>query len=296
MSQPVRIFFSYSHEDDRHRIRLEKHLKLLERQGLIEPWSDRKLLPGAEWAKEIDQRLERADLVLFLVSADFVTSEYCWGVEMKRALERHEVGEVQVVPVIVRDCDWHGTPFGRLLALPEDGKAVTSWANEDEAWAQVARGLRRRVETWAGRARCRVQPGRPLTLRGISKPWRPKRVRGAARHGRAGRRADAARPPLHSPAGGARGRGRSGPGGRQGHGSHSERGASGRGGARPRPARGAAAAPPRRAGGRSGQRQDHLPALRGPSAGARPAFGEAGAGGAGSSGSRARYLFRSSSA
>ncbi len=146
MTQPLRIFFSYAHEDDRFRIRLEKSLKLLERQGLIEPWSDRKLLPGADWAKEIDERLERADLILFLVSDDFLASDYCWGVEMKRALARQEAGEARAVAVIVRDCDWHSAPFGRLLALPEDGNAVASAANEDEAWAGIARELRRLVE------------------------------------------------------------------------------------------------------------------------------------------------------
>jgi formylglycine-generating enzyme required for sulfatase activity len=157
MPVPVRVFFSYSHQDDRFRIRLEKHLTLLERQGLIEPWSDRKLLPGGEWAKEIDERLERAELILFLVSADFLASEYIWGVEMKRALERQEAGEARVVPVILSDCDWHSAPFGKLQALPEDGRPVASWGNQDEAWAQVARALRRLVEG----AQTAESPGTP---------------------------------------------------------------------------------------------------------------------------------------
>jgi formylglycine-generating enzyme required for sulfatase activity len=148
---PIRVFFSYSHEDDRHRIRLEKALKLLERQGLIDTWSDRKLLPGDRWEEGIEEELERADLILFLVSDDFIASEFIWGREMKRALEREEKGEARVVPVIVRPCDWHTAPFGKLQAVPKDGLAVThsDWGSEDEAWADVARRLRTAVEELA---------------------------------------------------------------------------------------------------------------------------------------------------
>ena len=148
---PVRVFFSYSHADDRHRIRLEKALKLLERQGLIDTWTDRKLLPGDRWEEGIEEELERADLVLFLVSDDFLASDFIWGREMKRALERQEKGETQVVPVIVRPCDWHPAPFGKLQAVPEHGRAVTDpeWGNEDRAWEDVAKRLRTLVEELA---------------------------------------------------------------------------------------------------------------------------------------------------
>lgn len=150
---PIRVFFSYSHEDDRHRIRLEKALKLLERQDLIDTWTDRKLLPGDRWEEGIEQELERADLILFLVSPDFIASEFIWGHEMKRALEREEKGEARVVPVIVRPCDWHAAPFGKLQAVPTDGLAVThsDWGSEDEAWLDVAKRLRSVVEDLARR-------------------------------------------------------------------------------------------------------------------------------------------------
>jgi hypothetical protein len=141
---PIRVFFSYSHADDRHRLRLEKALTLLERQGLIDTWSDRKLLPGDRWEEGIEQELERSDLILFLVSDDFMASEFIWGREMKRALEREAAGEARVVPVIVRPCDWHPAPFGKLQAVPKDGLAVTDreWGNEDKAWEDVAKRLR----------------------------------------------------------------------------------------------------------------------------------------------------------
>lgn len=145
MPQPLRAFFSYAHEDDRFRIRLEKSLRLLERQGLIESWHDRKLLPGDDWAREIDSRLEKSELILFLISPDFIDSDYAWGVEMTRALARHDAGEARAVPLVVRPSDWESAPFGRLQALL-GGKAVTSWDDEDAAWAEVARELRRLVE------------------------------------------------------------------------------------------------------------------------------------------------------
>lgn len=146
--QPVRVFFSYSHQDDQHRIRLEKALKLMERQGLIDTWTDRKLLPGDRWEEGIEQELERADLILFLVSDDFIASDFIWSREMTRALEREKAGEARVVPVIVRPCDWHSAPFGKLQAVPKDGLAVThsSWGSEDEAWTDVAQRLRAMVE------------------------------------------------------------------------------------------------------------------------------------------------------
>ncbi len=162
MPQALRAFFSYAHEDDRFRIRLEKSLRLLERQGLIESWHDRKLLPGDDWAREIDSRLERSELILFLISPDFIDSDYCWGVEMTRALARREAGEALVVPLVVRPVgDWEAAPFGRLQALL-GGKAVTSWDDEDAAWAEVARELRRLVESFQpGGAAAAVPAGGP---------------------------------------------------------------------------------------------------------------------------------------
>ncbi len=152
MSQPVRVFLSYSHADDEHRVALSSHLRLLERQGLIQPWFDRKILPGQNLDAAIERELERCEVVLFLVSADFLASDYCYGVEMTRAMERHEAGEAIVVPLIVRACDWHSAPFGKLLALPAEGEPVTSWSNQDEAWTNVARELRRLIDDFGGRA------------------------------------------------------------------------------------------------------------------------------------------------
>ena len=78
-------------------------------------------------ADAIDEHLEAADVVLLLISADFLASDYCYDTEMKRALEKHKAGKARVIPIIIRPVDWKGAPFGELQALPKNAKAVTSW-------------------------------------------------------------------------------------------------------------------------------------------------------------------------
>jgi len=144
--EAVRLFYSYSHKDESLRNELETHLKLLQRQGLIEPWHDRQIEAGDEWKQKIDEHLERAAIILLLVSADFISSDYRYEKEMRQALERHERGEAQVIPVVVRDVNWRIAPFAKLQALPKDGKGVTLWENRDSAWRNVSEGIERVVE------------------------------------------------------------------------------------------------------------------------------------------------------
>ena len=144
---PLKVFYSYAHKDEQLRNEMETHLKILEHQGLISPWHDRLIRPGDEWAKEIDVNLKIADIILLLVSADFIASKYCYSVEMKLALERHEAGEARVIPVIIRDVNWKGAPFAKLQSLPKDGKAVTRWSDRDAAWRDVSEGIERAVES-----------------------------------------------------------------------------------------------------------------------------------------------------
>jgi internalin A len=143
--EPIRVFISYAHKDERFRLALEPHLKLLQRQRLIATWHDRLIKPGAEWKDMIDANLEQAKIVLLLVSADFMASDYCYEIEMKRALERHVAKEAVVIPVIIREVNWRNAPFAKLQALPKDGKAVMKWANKDAAWCDVERGIERVV-------------------------------------------------------------------------------------------------------------------------------------------------------
>jgi internalin A len=140
-SRGLKIFYSYSHRDEELRDALETHLKIFEWQGLIESWHDRRITPGMEFEGQIDVALERADLILLLVSADFIASRYCYEIEMKRALERHGAREARVIPIIVRDCSWKCAPFGGLQVLPKDGLAVRLWPDRDSAWRNVADGI-----------------------------------------------------------------------------------------------------------------------------------------------------------
>ncbi|HEY4317168.1 MAG TPA: toll/interleukin-1 receptor domain-containing protein [Herbaspirillum sp.] len=139
------VFFSYTHVDESLRDQLEVHLSLLKREGLISAWHDRRIVAGDNLDDSIDEQLEKADIILLLVSANFIASEYCFATEMKRAVERHKAGEARVIPVILRACDWHSAPFGKLNAVPTDGKPVTSWPNQDEAFANIAKSIRTAV-------------------------------------------------------------------------------------------------------------------------------------------------------
>lgn len=141
------VFFSYSHKDEALRDQLESHLALLKNQGLIDAWHDRRIVGGDNLEDAIFDKLETADIILLLVSSDFIASPYCYSKEMSRALERHEAGSARVMPVILRHCDWTQAPFGKVLAVPRDGKPVTSWTDIDEALADVARQIRRAVES-----------------------------------------------------------------------------------------------------------------------------------------------------
>jgi hypothetical protein len=164
----IRVFFSYSHEDEAYRDQLDKHLTLLRRQRLIDIWHDRRILPGQNFAGAIDKALDEADVILLLVSASFLASEYCYSVEMGRALERNRRGEVAVIPVIVRPCDWRSAPFGELLAAPRDGKPLTQWLDIDAAYTDVAAAVRRAVEARAARTGNTASPLR--TVKGAVPP------------------------------------------------------------------------------------------------------------------------------
>ena len=140
---PVEVFCCYSHKDELWLRKLETHVSVLQRQGLVSLWNDRRIVPGDVWVKTIDVHLEMASVILLLVSADFLASDYCYSVEMKRALERQEAGEARVIPILVRPVDWTGAPFAHLQVLPTDAKPIVSWPDKNTALADVAAGIRR---------------------------------------------------------------------------------------------------------------------------------------------------------
>src|SRR5262245_18723081 len=175
MRPPVRVFYSYAHEDEELRNELEKHLRLLQRQGIIQPWHDREITAGRDWAGAIDDNLEKAELILLLISSDFLDSDYCYDIEMKRALARHEAGEAWVVPIHLRPVDWKNAPFTHLQALPTDARSVTAWTDRDQAFTNVAQGIRQLAQairqTAAGALIAHTTLAVPDGIRPLGRRW-----------------------------------------------------------------------------------------------------------------------------
>src|SRR5260221_11462403 len=142
----LNIFFSYAHEDEKLREELEKQLSILRWQGLITEWHDRDIHAGTEWEHEINVHLDTAQIILLLISPDFLASHYCYSIEMTRALERHTAGEARVIPIILRPVEWEGAPFSKLQVLPTDAQPVTSWSDRDAALLNVIKGIRKAVD------------------------------------------------------------------------------------------------------------------------------------------------------
>ncbi len=144
--QPIELFYSYSHEDEKLRKRLDKRLSNLKWQGWITSWYDGEIVAGKEWPKEINNHMNAAQIILLLVSPDFMASNYCYSIEMKRALERHIARNCCVIPIILRPSDWENSPIGKLQSLPVRAKAVTTWQNRDEAFLDIAKGIRKAIQ------------------------------------------------------------------------------------------------------------------------------------------------------
>lgn len=138
----ISIFISYSHEDEMYKDKLEKHLSILKRNNIIETWHDRKIIPGQEWDKKIKDELENAQIILLLVSVDFLNSNYCYDVEIKRAIEKHDNGESVLIPIILRKCDWQETSFSKIQALPKNAKPVKSFDDDDDAFYSIVEGIK----------------------------------------------------------------------------------------------------------------------------------------------------------
>ena len=149
-AETVSVFVSYSHKDDRLKRQLESHLSLLQRQAVIKGWSDREISAGEALDDQIDINMEKAQIILLLVSSDFINSNYCYGKELTRAIAKHETGGARVIPIVIRPVDWHDAPFAALKMLPHDAKAVTTWRNRDEAWKNVSEGIRQSIRNLRG--------------------------------------------------------------------------------------------------------------------------------------------------
>src|SRR5215469_8210914 len=146
MEGTVEIFLSYAHKDRRWKDKLVEHLSLLKQQGYIATWHDQDISAGVEWQQAIREHLDKAQIILLLISSAFMASEHCYCREMMRAVERHNAGDARVIPIILRPVDWHNAPFGKLQALPLDGRPITDLSNKDKAFFAVSQGIRKAVE------------------------------------------------------------------------------------------------------------------------------------------------------
>lgn len=144
-ARPILLFYSYAPEDASLYAELEKHLTLLHRHVAV--WHAGGATAGSDASREAAKHLDEARIVVVLVTADYLSSDSLYFGELRRAMERHDTGEARVIPVILRHCDWEIAPFAKLKPLPTGGKPVSVWLDKDDAWTDVAKGIRREIET-----------------------------------------------------------------------------------------------------------------------------------------------------
>jgi hypothetical protein len=142
----IKVFISYSHKDEQHKDSLDEHLAMLKRNCVIDAWHDRKIVAGEKWAEEISENLEQSELILFLISSSFLASDYCFSNEMQRAIAMHEEGRAQLIPILIRPCDWASSELSKFQAVPKDAKPISTWTNHDEAWLDAICGIKRHLE------------------------------------------------------------------------------------------------------------------------------------------------------
>lgn len=142
----ARIFISYAHADEDLKNELDKYLKVLKRSSKVEVWNDRELIGGQEWDKTIMSELNKANIILLLISVDFNASDFIWDKELAAAMKRHEEGTAHVVPIILRKCEWRNLPYAKLQALPRNATPVTEYANRDAAFTEIAVGIEKLVD------------------------------------------------------------------------------------------------------------------------------------------------------
>ena len=148
--RPVQMFVSYSHRDRKHLDTLRVHLAGLERSGQLHCWWDGQLEVGKAWEPRILEALHRADIVLLLLTAHFVASDYV-DKELRVARERETRGEmIDLVPVLVESFDLGAHWLGELQLISVNGKAIMQSRLGSAAWEHVARQIRLKVECIAG--------------------------------------------------------------------------------------------------------------------------------------------------
>lgn len=146
LNKKYQIFIAYSRKDSDMLIDLKKHLASIERHGNIKIWYDGEIKPGEIWDEKIKYHLHNADIILLLISADALNSDYFWNKEVKDAIEKHEKGTAKVIPLILKSCLWQNTPFGNFQAIPKDGKPISTWNNIDDAYYDAVKRIVNMIE------------------------------------------------------------------------------------------------------------------------------------------------------
>ncbi|MDO8945657.1 MAG: TIR domain-containing protein [Desulfocapsaceae bacterium] len=160
--KPLKVFYSYSHEDKNYRKMLSDHLSLLRHSNEIEDWYDECVYPGMEWKPEITRHLDEAEIILLLISSSFMASKYCYSIEMNKAIQRHEAGEAIVIPVFIRPVDCDNAPFGKVQCLPSNGIPLSKWEDQDEGYHEISKGIRKAIEKYYSNKNLKEDSNKPL--------------------------------------------------------------------------------------------------------------------------------------
>jgi hypothetical protein len=155
MSEPLKIFISYSHKDSDLKKQLDIHLKNLERTLPINVWSDNEILGGQEWNALIFEKLRSSHIILILLSPDFIASDFCYKKEMTEALELHDHKRALIIPIMLRTIKEEGLPFTRIQTLPTKPRYITDWENKDAAFTDVITGMEQSIKLFIGNIKVR---------------------------------------------------------------------------------------------------------------------------------------------
>jgi len=161
---PLKLFVSYSHEDEGHLNNLRKHLNILKKEGIVDHWDDRKLIAGQKLDDEILSHLKEADLIVFLVSIDFLTSYYCYDIELAAAFEQVKNAQSRIISIIVRHCDWSKSGLQKYVAIPKDAIPISEHDDHDKAWLQVSKEIEKAAKDWTT-----IKSNKPLNLEIVAK-------------------------------------------------------------------------------------------------------------------------------
>ncbi|WNZ47471.1 toll/interleukin-1 receptor domain-containing protein [Leptolyngbya boryana CZ1] len=135
---PVKIFFSCAWKDLDEQAELQRHLILLERQGLVSFWHAGCISAGTEHDIEIQNQLNAADIIIMLLSKHYLNSDYCFNNEFQRALERQRSENIRIVPILLENLVAIDQLLGKIPALPKNSKPINEWENKNEAFNNVA--------------------------------------------------------------------------------------------------------------------------------------------------------------